>query len=154
MADNDKDLDKPLGEAGYRALVDERAANKDLKAEVKRLEGELEVAKGEVDTHRTRADELKQKLKDRDDADALSKLKEQVAKDKSKEDGPEVPVAFLQGTTKEELEASADAFLSYLGETIGPRPPKAAPTQGQTHGTNDGASDDLNALAILGFGEE
>lgn len=37
MADENKDLDKPLGEAGYRALVDERAANKDLKAEIASL---------------------------------------------------------------------------------------------------------------------
>lgn len=153
MADNDKDLDKPLGEAGYRALVDERAANKDLKAEVKRLEGELEVAKGEIDTWKGRVDEAKQKLKDRDDADELSKLREQVAKDKSTEDR-KVPVALLNGTTKEELEASADALLEYLGESTGPRSPQPNVLQGKTHDTTDGATDDAAALAILGFGDQ
>lgn len=151
MAD-EKDLDKPLGEAGYRALVDERAANKDLKAEVNRLKQELEVSQGETETWKTRASEADNKLKEREAADQLATLREEVAKEKSDE-SRKVPAHLLNGTTKEELEASADQLLEYLGETSGPRPPKPDPNQGQSQG--EGAShDDADALAILGFGDD
>ncbi|WVX87791.1 scaffolding protein [Gordonia phage BillDoor] len=153
MADDNKDLDKPLGEAGYRALVDERAANKDLKAEVASLKRELEVAKGETETWKQRASDYESKLKEREEADALTKLREDVAKAKSTDDRA-IPAHLLQGKTKEELEASADQLLEYLGATIGPRSPQPDPNQGQNHGAGEGASDDATALAILGFSEE
>ena len=153
MADENKDLDKPLGEAGYRALVDERAANKDLKAEVASLKQELEVAKGETETWKQRASDHESKLKERDEADALTKLREDVAKAKSTDERA-VPAHLLQGKTKEELEASADQLLEYLGATTGPRSPQPDPNQGQNHGVGEGASDDATALAILGFSEE
>lgn len=153
MADENKDLDKPLGEAGYRALVDERAANKDLKADIASLKQELEVAKGEADSWKQRFQEKDSKLKERDEADVLAKLREDVAKAKS-DDSRTVPPHLLQGKTKEELEASADQLLEYLGETTGPRSPQPDPNQGQSHGAGEGASDDAAALAILGFGDE
>ncbi|QGJ94476.1 scaffolding protein [Gordonia phage Yarn] len=153
MADDNKDLDKPLGEAGYRALVDERAANKELKAEVASLKRELEVAKGETETWKQRASDYESKLKEREEADALTKLRESVAKEKSTDDRA-IPAHLLQGKTKEELEASADQLLEYLGATIGPRSPQPDPNQGQNHGAGEGASDDATALAILGFSEE
>ncbi|AUV60713.1 scaffolding protein [Gordonia phage MScarn] len=153
MADDNKDLDKPLGEAGYRALVDERAANKDLKAELASLKQELDVAKGETETWKQRASDHEAKLKERDEADAVTKLREDVAKAKSTDDR-QVPAHLLQGKTKEELEASADQLLEYLGETTGPRSPQPDPNQGQSHNSGAGASDDAAALAILGFSEE
>ncbi|UMO76129.1 scaffolding protein [Gordonia phage Amok] len=152
MADENKDLDKPLGEAGYRALVDERAANKDLKAEIASLKQELEVTKSETETWKQRASEHESKLRERDEADALTKLREDVAKEKSTDDRS-VPAHLLQGKTKEELEASADQLLEYLGETTRPRSPLPDPNQGQSHNSGDGASEDAAALAILGFSE-
>lgn len=151
MAD-EKDLDKPLGEAGYRALVDERAANKDLRAEITSLKQELEVAQGESDTWKQRVTEIQAKLTERDEADALSQLREEVATEKSSDDRA-IPAHLLSGKTREELEASADQLLAYLGETTGPNPPQAAPTQGQS-GATGGSDTEVDALSLLGFGDE
>ncbi|KAA0021811.1 hypothetical protein [Antrihabitans cavernicola] len=62
-----------------------------------------------------------------------------------------VPVALLNGGTKEELEAQADALLQFAGAANGPRTPQPDPSQGQGGGnggdsgsTGDWLRDSLN----------
>jgi hypothetical protein len=67
----------------------------------------------------------------------VAKTRAEVAADKG------VPAALLSGSTQEELEASADALLSFRGESTPVSPfPKADPSQGAKGAATGGSNAD------------
>src|SRR5690606_7039483 len=99
----------------FQALEDEQ------KTEFQRLQEAL-------DAERNRAGELEQALSAKDQAIAereLAFMKSEVAREKG------VPVSTLTGTTREELEASADELVKWRDENA-PKPRKNLKSGSQT----------------------
>lgn len=107
--------DAPLGEPGLAALKAEREARADLERQLKeykdRDKTDTERQAEETETLRRENAELKS-----------GALRASIAADKG------VPVHLLSGSTKEELEASADALITFRGERA--NTPLVVPTEG------------------------
>lgn len=142
--DNDADKGGALGDAGQKALAKEREARKsaeqaykesqksiaDLTAKVKEFEDR---DKGEAQKAAERIAELEKALADKDSA-LVAKDREAtraaVAADKG------VPLKLVTGSTREEMEAAADAAIEWRGKPNlrqqGPRSGAGAPPDGSS----------------------
>ena len=137
--------DHPL----VKTLAAQKEAMKELKAKASRLDAIEEANKTELEKQQARADVAEKALADkteaddkakadRDAADALKIIRDEVAKAK------DVPASALRGSTKEELETHADELLEFKGVK------KKAPSadgQGENgqsvHGADDMSADDI-----------
>lgn len=150
MADEDQTTDKkdePLGEGGYRALVAEREANKELRAQLKELQETVkkhdEEKLSKEEALLKRAEEAEARVKALETADEQRKLRAAVAKDH------DVPEDLLNGSNEEELKASAERLKSFLEEATGPRKPDVNPYLGKDSSEN--TDSETAARAVLGF---
>lgn len=109
-SDNDS---AALGDAGKRALQAERERARKAEADAKAAREELTKAKADQDTSKSEIQKVMDKLaameKRAEEADTRA-LRSEVAAAKG------VPVGLLSGSTKEELESSADALIEFRGE--------------------------------------
>lgn len=148
--------DEALGEGGLKALRAERAAKAAAEATAKDLQDKLDALEAEKLSKEEAAIKRAEKAeKERDElrqAQEVATLKADVAKAHSTDDLA-IPVHLLNGTTKEELDASAEALKEFLGAATGPRRPAPDRNQGQNT-DNVQTDDDADALSVLGFGEQ
>ena len=135
------DLDRLIGERVAR----ERAKfsdYKDVKAKASRFD-ELEAEKlSEIEKANARAEQAERELGELKTAGERRALVDGVATAKG------VPGALLTGTTKEELEASADALIAFRGEANSTKTPEPNPLQGRAGGhalNGDGLEQALRA---------
>jgi len=109
--------DEPLGEAGLAALKSEREARK--AAEKAATEAAARIKEYE-DRDKTDAQKAAERLAEieRENAELkTAKLRAEVAEAKSDPaKGIVIPASLLAGSTKEELEAWADALIAFKGE--------------------------------------
>lgn len=115
--------DKPLGEAGEKALQAERDARKKLEAEVKKLtEAAAKAEREKQESENAKKDELQkaqEKLAELETSMQKTKdeqMRLEIASEKVPEGTPLAKVRSLArrltGTTREELEADADEFIA------------------------------------------
>jgi hypothetical protein len=145
------DGDKPLGPGGERALAAEREANRKLREKLGPLADmdvgplvQLAQALGGKPTGDTKTDlelltERMSQLEQSGQADRAARFRAEVAHEKGLSASQ---AARLQGSTREELAADADALLA-LFPAAGPRNPAPDPSQGNRGGGN--AAADLDA---------
>lgn len=119
----DTELEKAQAEIEkWKALSRKNEAQaKENLEKAKRLDEIEEANKTELQKLQDALAVAEKKLKDRDEADALKSVAEEVAKAKSEGLDKPIPASALRGSTKEELEAHADAILALL-----PAKPKGA----------------------------
>lgn len=144
-------ISEELGEAGKAALQKERAARAVLErklTEAEQLKTELaakvqefeDAKKSETEKLNDQLARLQQQIADKDAEVAAAKvasLRAEVAAEKK------VPAKRLHGSTREELEADADAYLAEVAEqTASKRPTKPATP---ATGLKSGASADGDA---------
>jgi hypothetical protein len=132
--------DKPLGEAGEKALAEERAARKALEKQVAALAplaglaealGVKPNAKTDVQALTDQIDAMKRDLAD----ERSARMREQVAT--AAKLPPELATR-LRGSTREELEADAAALAALIpAASATPGTPAPDPTQGARGGTSD-----------------
>lgn len=134
-----------LGEAGEKALAAERKARKDAEKALKdalssidgltsRVKQFEDAGKSEDQKKVDRIAELEKLLADKDTQ--LSRkdqdiLRSTVAQEKG------VPVGMVTGSTREEMEAAADAALDWRGADGKPRTPIGALRSGASRQSND-----------------
>lgn len=107
--------DEPLGDGGKRALDAERKARRDAEAKLKELEPLIAAAKEREDAEKSETTKLNEALTGERDARTkaeLQLLRYTVAADKGI--SPK-HVKFLTGSTKDEIEQSADELLAEFG---------------------------------------
>ncbi len=161
---SDSEATSELGDAGKKAIQREREARADLErklAEAERLKDELA---SKVKSFEDRDKTEQQKL-----ADQLAELQKQVeAKDAEIAKATQaslraevaaargVPANRLHGTTKEELEADADAYLTEVAareqgaaKRNPPKTPAANLKSGASGSDNNGLSDKAKAARAL-----
>lgn len=104
---------------------------KELEKAQKRISELEDEKKTELQRAQDRAEAAEKALADRDQADEQRKKDDELrALRESVAEAKKVPVGLLVGTTKEELEASADVALEFKGTK-----PAAPPADGQGDGT-------------------
>ena len=111
----DTNGDEPLGETGKRALQSERQRAKDLERQLKELQPLVQAAKEREDAEKSETTKLNEALASERDARTKAEvqlLRHTVAADKGV---PAELVKFLTGTTKEEVEQSANELLEAVG---------------------------------------
>lgn len=107
--------DEPLGESGKRALEAERKARRDVEAKLKELEPLVAAHREREEADKSETTKLNEALAGERDARTkaeLSLLRYTIAADKGI--SPK-HVKFLTGSTKEEIEQSADELLAEFG---------------------------------------
>ncbi len=125
----------PASQADLDAIIKERVARErakfadyaDLKAKAEKLDASEEAQKSELEKAVARAEKAEGELSKAAAEREVQTWRDEVAKDKG------VPADVLRGTTKEELEAHADALKSVITPekkgAAGPYvPPKGDPT--------------------------
>lgn len=136
-------LDEPLRQEGYRALLAEREANKELKAQLKEFQEKFEAAEAEKlskeEAAIKRAEAAEAKLTELETERELTNIRAEVAKAKG------VPADLLLGSDK----ASIEAFADKLKDFTGPKKPEPNPFLGSDQGKT--GDSDTNAKAVLGF---
>lgn len=127
--------EKTLTQAEVDRVVQERIARErekfadyeDLKSRAEKLAEIEEAQKSETEREREQREKLEQELAEARKAlesERTNALRAQVAAEK------QVPLANLTGSTREELEASADALLAWRGsQEPAPWTPNKAPDQ-------------------------
>ena len=104
------EMDSIIGERLKRAK--EKYADYDeLKAKAAKYDEAEEASKSELQKALDRAEKAEGKLKELESERRLAELRAEIAKDKGIEPG------LLRGTTREELEAHADAIRAYVGSS-------------------------------------
>ena len=121
-ADNHEveDVESPAQEIDWKAMArkheDEKKALrkrlKELEPKAAQLDEITESQKSELQRLQERAEAAERQAQEL----ALAKDRAEVAADKG------VPANLLHGTTREELEAAADALLEFRGEQVKPAP--------------------------------
>jgi len=102
----------------------------DLKTRAAKLDEIEQANKTELERER----EQREALARENESLKLGKLRSDIAAEKG------VPAALLSGSTKEEIEAAADALIEFRAEATKPRSPKPDPSQGR--GDNNTQSSD------------
>lgn len=135
--------DKPLGPAGEKAFREEREARKALEKQLAALAPLQKLAeaisggqqqpggKSEVELLNERFAELERTAAD----ERAARWRAEVAAEKGI--SPQL-AARLQGATREEFAADADALVALLPAAAGPRTPAPDPSQGARGGTGAG----------------
>lgn len=130
-----KPTDEPLGEGGKKALEAERQARKELEQRLKNLEPLQQLAdairggKHVPEDEKTEIERLSEQIRQLEanaESERLGRLRLEVATEKGL---TPAQAARLQGSSREEFAADADALLA-LFPTEGPRRPAPDPTQG------------------------
>ena len=144
--------DETLGDAGKKALQEERDARKALEKQLRDATKAREAAEGRVrefeDRDKSETEKLTGRIKELEQlyeesqrslsAKDVDILRRDVARDKG------VPVSAVTGTTKEEMEAAADALLEWRGS----QPKKPAGFQSGASAPNGASEKDRAAAAI------
>ena len=144
--------DEPLGAGGIKALNAERDAR--AAAEKALADMRKEIEDGKKSTEQKAADDLAAATRARDEA-ATRALRYEVAADK----GLDLKFAArLTGSTKEELEADADALMALIPNPTAPPVPAGPTVPAQQPGGTAGVAlvtqSDLDALAAAGKTDE
>ncbi|HEY9475627.1 MAG TPA: hypothetical protein VIS06_17480 [Mycobacteriales bacterium] len=138
-ADPPKPVDEPLGPAGLKALQEERKAREALEKQVaalaplaKLLGGSAPTGDGKTDLERV-TERMAQYEADLA-AERAARIRVEVAAEKGL---TAAQAARLQGSSREELAADADALLALFPAQAppGPRTPAPDPSQGARGGT-------------------
>jgi septal ring factor EnvC (AmiA/AmiB activator) len=130
VAEDDLSATDDLGDAGKKALAEERKARRALEKQLKEATTAAEAAQGQIrqfeDRDKSEAQkvaeriaELEKQLADKDTE--LSRkdqdiLRRDIAKDKG------VPVNLVTGSTQEEMETAANAALEWRGGQVEKKP--------------------------------
>lgn len=143
-----KDDDETLGEPGKKALDQERKARRDAEARLKELEPLAKAAKDKEDADKTEIQKVTEALTSERDARTKAEtalLRFNVATDK----GVPLKLAqFLSGTTREEIEGSADTLIAELGN--GDRPNVAGkPTERMVSGKPSSTLETDDPMALI-----
>lgn len=139
-------VNEALGEAGLSALRAERAANKELKAELKKLADQVQAAEdkdlSELAKFQKKAAEWQAKAEGYEKAKAVDALKAEIAAKAG------VPADLLAGDD----EASISAFAAKLAAHLGPQKPQPNPFLQQSGNAGTAGDTEADALSALGFG--
>lgn len=135
-----------LGEKGKRAIEAERKARRDAEARLKELEPLAKAAAEKAEAEKTELTKANEALTAERDARTKAEaalMRYEVGAEKSV---PAKLVPFLQGTTREEIAASADALLAEIGPapTIPGRPSEKVAT-----GRPSNSLDGLDPIALI-----
>lgn len=147
-----QDQDQALGDAGKRAIAKERAARKeaadalkaanskaaDLEAKLKAYEDR---DKTDAEKAAERIAELERTVAEKDSAltaKEIAATRASVAADKG------VPVALVTGSTRDEMEAAADAALEWRGDDAG----KSSIAQLRQKGFQSGATSGADGTTV------
>lgn len=154
MADDkstDEKVDSPkddLGDAGKKALDQERKARRDAEAALKAAEKELADLRADSDSTKSEMDKVLSKIEGLEKRAADAERKALVAEVSQAKKLPAAIAGRLTGSTKEELEADADELIEALGlgeseedEDDGAKP-KPSPLTGPKEKLRSGASND------------
>lgn len=145
--------DESLGDPGKKALEAEREARKALEKQLRDASKAREALEGKVrefeDRDKSETEKLTGRIKELEQlyeesqrslsAKDVDILRRDVARDKG------VPVSAVTGTTKEEMEAAADALLEWRGS----QPKKPAGFQSGASAPGNGASEKDKAAAAI-----
>ncbi len=146
------ETDETLGDAGKKALQEEREARKALEKQVRDTSKAREALEGKVrefeDRDKSTTEKLTGRIKELEQlyeesqrslsAKDVDILRRDVARDKG------VPVSAVTGTTKEEMEAAADSLLEWRGS----QSKKPAGFQSGASAPNSASEKDKAAAAI------
>lgn len=124
-----EDFEKRLGSRLQR----ERAKYADYD-QLKEIASKYQKLEDEKKTELEREREQREVLARENEELRLGKLRSDIAAEKG------VPAALLTGSTKEEIEAAAEALIEFRNEATKPRSPKPDPSQGR--GDNNTPSGD------------
>jgi hypothetical protein len=143
-----KDDDETLGEPGKKALDHERKARRDAEARLKELEPLAQAAKAKEDADKSEIQKVTEALTSERDARTKAEaalLRFNVATDK----GVPLKLAqFLSGTTREEIEASADTLVAELGNGDRPNVP-GKPTERMVSGKPSSTLETEDPMALI-----
>lgn len=114
---------EPLGEAGIKALQNEREARKQAEHALAELKEKLQAMETEFNTFKETSAKEVASLTGERDATTAKLTRMQIAHDKGL---PVELIDHLNGSTAEELAASADAFARHYN------PPADAPDKGES----------------------
>lgn len=124
-----EDFEKRLGSRLQRERA-KFADYDDLKSRAAKLDEIEQANKSELERER----EQREALARENEELRLGKLRSDIAAENG------VPAALLTGSTKEEIEAAAEALIEFRNEATKPRSPKPDPSQGR--GDNNTPSGD------------
>lgn len=118
--------DEPLGDPGKAALTAERKARREAEAAQTALAAKLKEYEDRDKSDAQKLAEENATLKAENAETKKALLRAEVAEEKK------VPANLLTGSTREEIEAAADALLGWKGPQTPPPPiPATPPTDGQ-----------------------
>jgi hypothetical protein len=143
-----KDDGEQLGTGGKKALDAERKARRDAEAKLKELEPLAKAAQEKADAEKSELQKVNEALAGERDARTKAEgalLRYTVAADKGV---PTKLAQFLSGTTKEEVEASADTLLAELGNGDRPQIP-GKPTERLVSGKPSSTLDNDDPMALI-----
>jgi hypothetical protein len=139
--------DGDMGEPGKKALEAERKARRDAEAKLKELEPLAEEARQKADAEKTELTKAQEALVSEREARTKAEnelLRYVVGADKGV---PPKLLRFLHGTTKEEVEASADALLAEVGNNKPTLPTR--PTERLSSGKPSSSLEDDDPIALI-----
>lgn len=122
---------KATAKAHQGVTADELAA---LRAKAQKADELEDAARTDLEKAQARADAAEAKIAEREKADAVRALADEVAKAKSEGRATPISASILRGSTREELEAHADEILALI-----PDKPKAA-----SDGSGGARGDDID----------
>lgn len=140
--------DDQLGTGGKKALDAERKARRDAEAKLKELEPLAKAAQEKAEAEKselTKATEALTAERDARTKAEVALLRYTVAADKGV---PTKLAQFLAGTTKEDIEASADTLLTEIGNGERPGVP-GKPTERLVSGKPSSTLDSDDPMALI-----
>lgn len=143
-----KSDDGNLGESGKKALDEERKARREAEARLKELEPLADEARKKAEGEKSELTKAQEALVTERDARTKAEtalLRFEVGADKNV---PLKLIRFLHGTTKEEVEASADALLAEVGTNTKPTLP-TRPTERLSSGQPSSSLEEDDPIALI-----
>jgi hypothetical protein len=140
--------DGDMGDTGKKALEAERKARRDAEARLKELEPLAEEARQKADSEKTELTKAQEALLTERDARTKAEtalLRYEVGAEKGV---PMKLVRFLHGTTKEEVEASADALMAEVPNANKPALP-TRPTERLSNGKPSSSLEDDDPIVLI-----
>jgi regulator of protease activity HflC (stomatin/prohibitin superfamily) len=139
--------DADMGDTGKKALDAERKARRDAEARLKELEPLAEEARKRTEGEKSELTKAQEALVTEREARTKAEselLRYAVGADKNV---PLKLIRFLHGTTKEEVEASADALLAEVGNAKPALPTR--PTERLSNGRPSSSLDDDDPITLI-----
>lgn len=137
-----------MGDTGKRALEAERKARRDAEARLKELEPIADEARKKAEGEKSELTKAQEALVSERDARTKAEtalLRYEVGAEKGV---PMKLVRFLHGTTKEEVEASADALMAEVPNVAKPALP-TRPTERLSNGKPSSSLEDDDPIALI-----